>query len=58
MAGEIVIKGRKARRGERMTAGNRWRLVTMKGRRRVFAGTLLKTLNFGTKRLAIFSVPK
>jgi len=58
MAAGISIKGLKARRGERMTKGKGWRLATVSGRKRVFVGTLLHTLNFGGKRLAIFSVPK
>ena len=41
-----------------MTAGTGWRLAIIKGRNRVFVGTLLKTFNFGKQRLAIFSVPK
>jgi len=58
MAGEISIKGKRARRGERMTKGKGWRLVKTTGSKRVFVGTLLQTLNFGNKRFAIFSVPK
>jgi len=58
MAGRITIKGQKAKKGERMTKGKGWRLATVKGRKRVFAGTLLETINFGEKRFAIFSVPK
>ena len=58
MAGGIVIKGQKAKPGERMTGGSGWRLATTKGSKRVFVGTLLNTYNFGKKRLAIFSVPK
>ena len=58
MAAEIRIEGRKARKGERMTRGKGWRLATVRGRKRIFVGTLLHTLNFGSKRLAIFSVPK
>lgn len=58
MAAEITIKGTKARRGERMTKGTGWRLAMVRGRRRVFAGTLLHTINMGSKRIAIFSVPK
>ena len=58
MAGEITIKGRKARKGERMTGGNGWRLVTTKGKKRVFHGTLLGTHNHGSTRIAVFSVPK
>lgn len=58
MAGEISIKGNKAKKGERMTKGKGWRLATVSGRKRVFVGTLLQTVNFGEKRLAIFSVPK
>lgn len=58
MAGQVKIMGQKARRGDRMTKGKGWRLAVQKGRKRVFIGTLLETINFGDKRLAIFSVPK
>jgi len=58
MAAEITIKGKKAKKGERMTGGNGWRLVTTRGRKRVFVGTLLKTVNSANTRIAIFSVPK
>ncbi len=58
MLGDITIKGKKAATGERMTKGTRWRLAAVTGRKRVFKGTLLHTINFGNKRLAIFSVPK
>lgn len=58
MASEITIKGQKAKRGERMTSGSGWRLATIKGQKRVFVGTLLKTINRGKERLAMFSVPK
>jgi hypothetical protein len=58
MANEITIKGKKAAKGERMTKGSRWRLAAITGRKRVFVGTLLHTINVGRKRLAIFSVPK
>jgi len=58
VAAEITIKGRKARRGERMTKGKGWRLALVRGRKRMFVGTLLETINLGSKRIAIFSVPK
>jgi hypothetical protein len=58
MATEITIKGEKARKGERMTRGSKWRLAVLKGRKRIFVATLLQTFNFGKKRLAVFSVPK
>jgi len=58
MASEITIKRQKAKRGERMTKGMGWRLAIVKGRKRVFVGTLLDTINLGKVRLAIFSVPK
>ena len=58
MANQITIHGARARKGERMTKGQGWRLATIKGRKRVPVGTLLETINLGTKRLAIFSVPK
>ncbi len=46
------------RRGKKMTKTGNWLLATKKGRKRQFSATLLKTLNFGSKRFAIFSVPK
>jgi hypothetical protein len=58
MANDILIRGKKAKKGERMTRGNGWRLATTKGQKRVFVGTLLETINMGRRRLAIFSVPK
>lgn len=58
MAGEITIKGTKAPNGAKMTKGSGWRLVTTKGKKRVFAATLLQTFNIGNKRLAVFNVPK
>jgi hypothetical protein len=58
MAGGITIQGQKAKKGERMTKGKGWRLATAMGKKRVFVGTLLETINFGGKRIAIFSVPK
>jgi hypothetical protein len=58
MASEITIKGQKAKVGERMTGGSGWRLATTKGKKRVFVASLMKTFNFGNKRLALFSVPK
>jgi len=58
MSNEITIKGKKAKRGERMTKGSGWRLAPTKGATRVFVGTLLETINRGKERIAIFSVPK
>jgi hypothetical protein len=60
MAGKttsIMIRGKRARRGEKMMGGKGWRLVRAKSRK-VFVGTLLKTINLGSKRIAIYSVPK
>lgn len=54
----VIIKGVRAKSGERMTGGVGWRLATTKGKKRVFVGTLLKTFNIGKHRLAVFSVPK
>lgn len=58
MTTDITIKGKRAKKGERMTGGKGWRLATTKGRKRVFVGTLLETINMEKKRIAIFSVPK
>lgn len=58
MATPIIIKGTKPKKGERMTEGSGWRLVATKGKKRVFVGTLLTTVNKDKTRIAIFSVPK
>ncbi len=58
MANDVTVKGVKAKPGDRMTKGQGWRLATTKGKKRVFVGTLIDTINIGTKRIAIFSVPK
>ncbi|MGB9429351.1 MAG: hypothetical protein WCC11_05660 [Gammaproteobacteria bacterium] len=44
-------------KGKKMTPGTGWRLIATKGKHRKFKGTLIDTMNFGGKRLAIFSVP-
>ena len=58
MVSEITIKGKKPRKGEKMTKGTGWRLAVVRGRKRVFVGTLLETINMGSRRIAIFSLPK
>lgn len=58
MPTDITIRGVKAKRGERLTRGSAWQLAATKGKKRILAATLLQTFNFGTKRIAIFSVPK
>ena len=55
---EISIHGEKAPRGARMTPGKSWRLAVIKGKKRIFVGTLLGTYNVGKMRIAVFSVPK
>lgn len=55
---EIILKGTKPKKGERLTARSGWRLVATKGKKRVFVGTLITTINRGATRIAIFSVPK
>jgi hypothetical protein len=57
MARNIIIKSIRAKKGERMTGGSGWQLVATKRRKRVFVGTLLKTIHVGGRRIAIFSVP-
>jgi hypothetical protein len=52
----ITINAKKAKRGERMTGGRGYRLITK--RNKMFVGTLIQTINVGKYRLAIFSVPK
>jgi hypothetical protein len=58
MAKTIHIAGERAPKGAHLTAGNGWRLVATKGRKRIFPATLLGTVNRGKVRIAIFSVPK
>lgn len=58
MAAEITIRGKRARRGERMTGSRGWKLAATRGRKRIFSATLIDTINWGKLRLAIFSVPK
>lgn len=59
VANEITIRGYKAPRGARMTKGRAWRLVAMKGRKRFFKATLLRTFNLANgQRIAMFNVPK
>lgn len=41
-----------------MTKGTGWRLAKVSGRKRIFVGTLKETINIGSQRIAIFSVPK
>jgi hypothetical protein len=55
---EITIKGTKPKKGERMTVGSGWRLAATNGKKRIFNATLIDTVNKGSVRLAIFSVPK
>jgi hypothetical protein len=45
----------KAKPGANMMSGGGWQLVK---NGRVFAGNLIKTVNAGTVRVAIFKVPK
>ena len=58
MASEITIKGKLARKGEKLTKGKGWRLAKVTGRKRVFKAILIHIMNFGNKRIAIFNVPK
>jgi hypothetical protein len=55
---KILIEGTKPKKGERMTGGGGWRLAATRGRKRIFNATLIKTINVGTTRLAVFKVPK
>jgi hypothetical protein len=53
---DVIIRGKKAKRGERLRGGRGYQIVT-KGNR-IFPGTLIKSVNAGKYRIAIFSVPK
>ena len=56
----IYIRGKKAKKGDRMTKGRGWRLAKITGKKAsvFFVGTLQETINVGNVRLAIFTVPK
>jgi hypothetical protein len=58
MATRITIAGKKPKKGKRMNKNAHWVLTTTRARKRTFAATLLSTFNFGTTRIAIFSVRK
>lgn len=49
---------KKVRKGKRLTKTGSYKIDATKGRKRSFRGTLLKAINIGSKRIAIFSVPK
>jgi hypothetical protein len=49
---------KKVKAGKRMTKTGRWKLTPKRGRQREFSGTLLRCINIGKSRIAIFSVPK
>lgn len=53
----VNLTGEKAPRGVKMTLGS-WHLMPKTGRKRVFTGTLIDTVNAKEVRLAIFRVPK
>lgn len=46
------------KKGKRLTKTGRYEIKAKAGRERSFTGTLLRSFNFGGKRIAIFSVPK
>ena len=52
----VTYRGQRAGRGERITKGP-YRLLNTKNKK-VFVGSLIDTINIGSRRLAIFSVPK
>lgn len=56
MAGKltrIAIKGKRGPRGKRMTTGQGWRLVKVRGNKQ-FVGSLLKIIDLGSNRSAQF----
>jgi len=57
MAGKRRKKS-KTPKGVRLTPGKGYSIYATEGRKRVFKGTCRGTINIGSKRLAIFSVPK
>jgi len=58
MPPKLIVKGKKPKKGVRLTKDTRYRIAAVTGRNRAFVGTLLHTINIGRTRLAIFSVPK
>lgn len=55
---DVTLKAKKAPKNAKMTSGTGWRLVKTTGKKHMFVGSLIDTINFDNKRLAIFSVPK
>lgn len=49
---------KKPAKGKNLNKTGRWKLTSKKGKLREFSCTLIKTINVGGTRLAIFSVPK
>jgi hypothetical protein len=50
-----AIRNGGARRGSRLRYGKGWQLLH---RNRLFSGSLLYIINTGSRRLALFSIPK
>jgi hypothetical protein len=53
---EVMFKGKPTTRGIKMTKGA-YRILNT-GNRKVFVGSLIDTINYEGKRIALFSVPK
>jgi hypothetical protein len=49
---------KKSTKGRRLTKTGKWKISSTKGTPREFSATLLRCINVGKHRIAIFSVPK
>ncbi len=56
MAGKTTVAGARIPRGEKMRSGKGWRLIAPKPGQKAFKASLLKKLDVGGERLAIFRV--
>jgi len=57
-AKKLTISGKQPAKGIRMRKDSKWTIAATDGKGRTFVATLITTINAGSKRLAIFSVPK
>lgn len=54
---QIAIRGKRGTRGKRISTGRGWRLVRVRGNKQ-FVASLLKIVNVGSERIAIFRLQK
>lgn len=54
---QIAVRGKRGKRGKRISTGRGWRLIRVRGNKQ-FVASLLKTVNVGSERIAIFRLQK